>query len=365
MINIFCNVIDNFGDAGVCLRLGRDFTNKGYGCTIYCNKIDVINKLLTSEDKNNKALQIKNSDFENKDDNYKNAEIVIFAFSCRVAKEIENKIIQNKSLCINLEYLSAEQWILSCHKVQSLSALKSYFFFQGFQKETGGLIIEDTFKDKIIKRHQNRLFNNSIKEISLFSYFNKAIPSFFKALSKSQYQYKINIFEGLALDNVNKLLKLDLKVEESVQIYSNVTLFAHKLVSQEQYDDILLNSSLNFVRGEDSIVRALLASNPFFWNIYVQDEDAHIIKLKSFLELMKEKIFENNQDPKIEKALEQIIKTMILYNKEDENTFDNFNIDELFASWDKLTLNFSQYLLSLGSFTDNILSFIKEKQIKK
>jgi uncharacterized repeat protein (TIGR03837 family) len=67
-------------------------------------------------------------------------------------------------------------------------------------------------------------------------------------------------------------------------------------LSQDDYDHLLWSCDLNFVRGEDSLVRALwaarpgptaqLRSIPFVWQIYTQDDKAHHAKLRAFLDWM-------------------------------------------------------------------------------
>jgi uncharacterized repeat protein (TIGR03837 family) len=52
----------------------------------------------------------------------------------------------------------------------------------------------------------------------------------------------------------------------------------------DDYDQLLWQCDINFVRGEDSFVRAQWAGQPFIWQIYRQEEDAHLIKLSAFLE---------------------------------------------------------------------------------
>ena len=47
---------------------------------------------------------------------------------------------------------------------------------------------------------------------------------------------------------------------------------------------MIWSCDINFVRGEDSFVRAQWASSPFIWNIYPQSEGAHWKKLDAFLE---------------------------------------------------------------------------------
>jgi uncharacterized repeat protein (TIGR03837 family) len=55
-------------------------------------------------------------------------------------------------------------------------------------------------------------------------------------------------------------------------------------LTQEDYDHLLWASDFNFVRGEDSLVRAIWAGKPFVWQIYPQDDDAHHAKLEAFLD---------------------------------------------------------------------------------
>ena len=53
-------------------------------------------------------------------------------------------------------------------------------------------------------------------------------------------------------------------------------------VPQEHYDPLLWACDINFVRGEDSFVRAQWAGEAMLWHIYRQDEDAHLIKLAAW-----------------------------------------------------------------------------------
>ena len=59
------------------------------------------------------------------------------------------------------------------------------------------------------------------------------------------------------------------------------------LLSQPDFDHLLWACDLNFVRGEDSLVRALWAGTPFVWQIYPQDDDAHHAKLAAFLDWLE------------------------------------------------------------------------------
>jgi uncharacterized repeat protein (TIGR03837 family) len=59
------------------------------------------------------------------------------------------------------------------------------------------------------------------------------------------------------------------------------------LLPQPDYDHLLWSCDFNFVRGEDSLVRALWAGRPFAWQIYRQHDDAHHGKLLAFLDWLQ------------------------------------------------------------------------------
>jgi len=54
-------------------------------------------------------------------------------------------------------------------------------------------------------------------------------------------------------------------------------------VSQVGFDALLAQHDVNFVRGEDSLVRALWAGQALVWQIYPQDDGVHHRKLAAFL----------------------------------------------------------------------------------
>jgi uncharacterized repeat protein (TIGR03837 family) len=55
-------------------------------------------------------------------------------------------------------------------------------------------------------------------------------------------------------------------------------------LSQQDYDKLLWACDMNFVRGEDSVLRALWTGKPFVWQIYPQQDGAHLPKLAAFLQ---------------------------------------------------------------------------------
>lgn len=344
MFNIFCDVIDNYGDAGVCLRLCRDLTKKNFHVNFFCNDLIALQKILSFQDIDNSLLSIK--DWPN-EENYESSTVVIQAFSVRLPKFLYTKFKEDKSLVINLEYLTAEPFAEYCHKLASYSDnIECFFFFPGFTNKTGGVVIEDFIKN--LKKNEN----NNVDSITLFSYENPEVKFIFSLLNDLNKHFKIHVFEGKPLDNFNLQTSNHLKVGKSLQI-DNLTFIGEKMVSQNKYDEFLSSSFINMVRGEDSIVRAMIIGRPFLWHIYPQDEDAHKGKINALFDVMK--LYCSDKD-----AVENLRSLTLKYNGFEQNISD-FNFNEFIEKWIKISKEWSDHILSLGSLTDNLLSFVNQK----
>lgn len=254
-------------------------------------------------------------------------------------------------MIINLEYLTAEKFAEDCHKLPSFSdGMESFFFFPGFSEKTGSVVIEDLLRNKI-KNNKN----NSSKNISVFSYDNKKLLILINKLNKIDPQFIFNIFEGKALDIFNELSKENLKSEEKT-VYKDINIKTLKMVNHEEYDDILISSAINLVRGEDSIVRAMLVGKPFIWNIYPTDDNAHLDKINALFNLMNEKLGLKDDI--------EILKNITLSYNGFSDFLENFDFSEYYEKWKNLSYLWSEYLLSHDSLTKNLLSFIGEKLSK-
>jgi uncharacterized repeat protein (TIGR03837 family) len=112
------------------------------------------------------------------------------------------------------------------------------------------------------------------KKISIFSYPGAPIKQWLTQLN--QLDIPVDVF--MAFGNA-ELLNLQ------KQAWSNLKLISLPFIPQDDFDYLLVECDFNVVRGEDSFVRAQLAGRPFIWNIYPQDDGAHLIKLQAFLDL--------------------------------------------------------------------------------
>lgn len=363
--DIFCNVIDNFGDLGVCLRLSMDLSSLGHKVYLYCDSLETYEKIKPKNLlENNNKLNIFKWDHNLQ---YKASDIVILAFSCHLSDNLLDEIKNKQSTIINLEYLSAEDFVESCHLRPSfINNLNAYFFFPGVTNKTGSIVIEKTFKDKINSYYKDKsklnLLNDFKKndyerKVSVFSYENKQIEYLVNAFSKSKKHTLMQVFEGKSLDNLNKILHLNLKINETHNI-DNLTIKAIAMTDIITYDDILLNSDINLVRGEDSIVRAMLCGKPFLWQIYIQDEDTHIVKLNAMLARIKNVV-------KDKANMDNFIKLLNSYNGNGDYLL-NIDIDKEENNMKTIAKLWSLYLQNLGSQTTNLIEFCKNvSQLEK
>ena len=311
---IYCTVIDNFGDVGVCWRLARQLANEHHvNVTLWIDDLVSFSKLAPSLNPNlaEQALDKITVCLWHKDDRdtYSQThliplDIIIEGFGCRLPDFVLYKMAQQAKtgkppLWINLEYLSAESWAVDCHAMPSThpqTGLVQYFWFPSFSEKSGGLLRETD----LIKRRDE--FQNSIeaqtefwtslninnahrfaRKISLFSYENKAIHNLLETLAADHKPTLLLVPEGKALADISHWLGQ--KFSQGDCITKNaLTIVVLSFLSHQDYDRLLWACDLNFVRGEDSVIRAQWAGQPFIWQIYLQDDDAHIVKLNAFMD---------------------------------------------------------------------------------
>jgi uncharacterized repeat protein (TIGR03837 family) len=206
------------------------------------------------------------------------AEVVIEAFACELPPAYITAIAATtaKPCWINLEYLTAEPWAESCHGMASPHPslpLVKHFFFPGFSPSTGGLLRETGLPQPAPQVASETL------EISLFCYDTAPVGSLMTALAASPQAIVCHVPPGKPLVAVTAALGSDGPWQLGA---------AHILpipfLPLDDYDALLRRCAINFVRGEDSFVRAQWAGRPFVWQIYPQDDAAHHVKLAAFLE---------------------------------------------------------------------------------
>lgn len=339
-IDIFCQVIDNYGDVGVAYRLAREFKrvypNKKLRFVI--NQIEELNLIRKSEDI--EIILYKDiSKIEN------SADLIIESFGCEIPKEYMDKALKNAKLIINLEYFSAEKWVDDFHLQESFLGgnLKKYFFIPGLSEKSGGILLDNEFLERKKKVEANKeyyLEKFEIKEKydligSIFSY-EKNFDSLIEELKKLDKKIILLILS-------EKTQKNFIKYFDNGNNYDKIKFVKLPFFTYDKYEELLALCDFNLVRGEDSFVRALLLGKPFLWHIYPQDENTHIKKLESFLE----KYCSNNKELK---------QTFINYNiNKDDFSYFFKNFKEI----EKYNKNYASYLIKNCNLMEKLINFIE------
>lgn len=335
-LDIFCTVIDNYGDIGIAWRLARQLVAE-YGLEV-CLWVDDLASFkrirpeieTACERQELHGVLIRRWHTPMPDDATP-AEIVIEALACEVPESYVQAMAvqQPKPIWINLEYLSAEDWVNACHGLPSPHPrlpLVKYFFFPGWQAGTGGVLREQCLEREMREYRDNpeatRAFwkrlglpatlpvaaasaatgplrpENIAAEaapamrpqkpetlISLFAYENAAIPELLEAWTTHPEPIRCLVPEGRPVANVAAYFgAAEARPGDGFQ-RGNLSVDILPMLDQDSYDRLLWSCDLNFVRGEDSFVRACWAGHPLVWQAYRQDENAHWPKIDAFLKL--------------------------------------------------------------------------------
>jgi len=305
--DIFCAVVDNYGDIGVSWRLARQLAYEhGVAVRLWVDDLGRFRRLcpeINTARVQQYCYGIEIRHWLAKFPEVEPAQMVIEAFACKLPQSYVSAMAvqSHKPVWINLEYLSAEDWVEGCHKLPSPHLqlpLSKFFFFPGFTQKTGGLLLEQDLlarRDAFLRDPQAiaawwQAFAMSppVPEttcISMFSYENPALPELLGAWADSSAPILCLVPEGRSLAQVAEFFGQSSAAPGDTFSCGNLQVRVLPFVPQERYDELLWVCDINFVRGEDSCVRAQWAGKPFVWHIYPQDDGVHMQKLRAFMGL--------------------------------------------------------------------------------
>lgn len=308
--DLFCRIIDNYGDIGVCWRLARQLAAEhGLDVTLWVDDLAVFARLAPALDTRASAQLLGAITVRRWDEESANhappGDLVIEGFGCPLPPSFLARMAarQPAPCWLNLEYLSAEDWVGDCHGLASPhpgTGLVQHFWFPGFTPRTGGLLREagllarcDAFQQSPAEQTsfwtRLRLPNAPAHShrISLFAYENPAVASLLEALTQAPGTTLLLVPESRVLADVQAWAGQTLAAGTQL-VRGSLTVAVLPLLPHEDYDRLLWACDLNFVRGEDSFVRAQWARLPLLWHIYPQEEAAHLTKLEAFIQAMEE-----------------------------------------------------------------------------
>ncbi|WP_042049688.1 elongation factor P maturation arginine rhamnosyltransferase EarP [Aeromonas dhakensis] len=323
--DIFCCVVDNFGDIGVTWRLARQLKQEGalpaqeseVQVRLWVDDLASFARICPGLDPAQESQWVDGIHVQHWHETLPAdtipARAVIEAFACELPAPFVAKMASQPSppCWLNLEYLSAESWVEDCHGLASPQRLESqslgslslnkYFFFPGFTARTGGLLCE---RGLIVERERWQQDEAGLNaywaslglppkqelelRVSLFTYESAALTSLVECWCQGATPVTLLLPLGRSLNDVLTGAGLADAIPTAragdLLHSGNLAIKLLPMTDQAGYDRLLWSCDLNLVRGEDSFVRAQWAARPFLWHIYPQEEQAHMVKLDGFLD---------------------------------------------------------------------------------
>jgi uncharacterized repeat protein (TIGR03837 family) len=279
--DVFCRVVDNFGDIGICWRLCADLAHRGHGVRLW---VDDSSALAWMAPAGRPGLQVRHWTAQFPD--IVPGDVVVEAFACDPPATFVAAMSRSQvaPVWINLEYLSSEGWVDRVHGLPSPqwngpgAGLTKWFFHPGFTTATGGLLREpgllrarEAFDAEAWRRTQGLTTAPGERLVTLFCYAQPALPALIAALGAAPTL--LATAQGHATQQVR-----------SLPLPRTVRKVALPWLNQIDFDHLLWSADLNFVRGEDTPVRAIWAGRPFVWQLYPQEDDAHRAKWRAFMD---------------------------------------------------------------------------------
>lgn len=290
--DIFCKVIDNHGDMGVSWRLARQLAARGRQVRLW---VDDASALAWMAPQGCPGVEVRRWAEPLDLRSLEPGDVLVEAFGCEIPEHFAALYVRwraadhRPAAWINLEYLSAERYVERSHGLPSpimhgpARGISKRFFYPGFTPRTGGLLREPD----LLRRQahfdcgawlngKNIPWRPDALYLSLFCYEPAALPALLELLARLPRPVQLLVTAGRAAAAV-RACTLPHGLQASFLPY----------LTQDDYDHLLWACDLNFVRGEDSLVRALWAGRPFVWHLYPQEDGAHHDKLTAFLDWLE------------------------------------------------------------------------------
>ncbi len=389
-ITLLCKVVDNYGDIGVVYRLARSIKERE-NCLLrlivdnlktfksICSQIDSFAAF--QEINGIKVFDWNNKEICTKEFIQNPPDIILECFQCGRPEWLEDILFEKeippsssassslpvyKKRCpvyiINIEYLTAESWANDFHLLKSGTRspyIKKINFMPGFTKQTGGLILDNSFinllQNKMTSYFQLQEYKDIVNVLQdphsfnvLFFSYERDCASIIQALNQ------LNVY----FSSINKYLNVFCASSFFLSEYNKqgkpFRLISLPFLDQQSWDALLVNCDFLFIRGEDSFSRACLSGIPFVWDIYKQAENAHEAKLKAFLDLLNEFFTDKNK---------KLINTLMLsYNNIEDYVLTPAVLLDVLQNINDLKKDFKSFashLLDNGNLTDNLLGTSK------
>jgi uncharacterized repeat protein (TIGR03837 family) len=295
--DVFCRVIDNHGDVGVCWRLAAELATRGETVRLWLDDPSALDWMAPGGHPGVTVVP-----WSATSPVLEPGDVVIEAFGCDPPPAFVAAMAAagQPPAWINLEYLSAEAYVERSHGLPSPvlqgpgAGLTKVFFYPGFSARTGGLLREGDLLARQAAFDRNQFLHAQGVDaeageslVSLFCYEPGPLPELLLALAGGNRATRLLVTAGRAQAAAASAVgQLDTK-HPGWNAAGRLRLQGLPLLTQVGYDHLLWACDVNFVRGEDSLVRGLLAGRPLVWHLYPQADGAHLPKLAAFLDWLE------------------------------------------------------------------------------
>ncbi len=300
--DIFCAVIDNFGDIGTCWRLARMLSGEhGKQLRLWVDDLTAMQALVPATRPGLDVQHIEGIEVRHWGRDFpavQPAEVVIEAFGCTLPEGYVAAMRRTRPLWVNLEYFSAEEWVAGCHGRPSMQGdgQVKRFFFPGIQPGSGGLLRERGLlqaRDAFLADAGMRLrWCTSLGipapiegglALSIFSYEHPALPVLLGELTEAPWPVSVYVPAGRSLNSLREAFPKRPLAPGTTLSEGSLHLHIIPFLPQAEYDRLLWLCDINLVRGEESLSRAIWSGRPFLWHVYPTEDQAHHAKLAAFL----------------------------------------------------------------------------------
>ncbi len=300
--DIFCRVIDNYGDIGVGWRLASGLAARGERVRLWLDDASALQWMAPA---GASGVEVRVWSGALALDGVTAGDVLLEAFGCEidpifVAAFARKAAASGRSgLWINLEYLSAEAFVERSHGLRSPVAggpgagLAKYFYYPGFTAATGGLLREPELAARQARferadwLRQMGIDFQGERLVSLFCYEPPALAQLLTGLADAPLPTRLLVTHGRASAAVKACIEGANARQPGWNQREHLLISSLPALTQDDFDHLLWSCDLNFVRGEDSLLRALWAGKPLVWQIYPQTDGAHHRKLDAFLDWLE------------------------------------------------------------------------------
>ena len=369
-ITILCKVVDNFGDIGVAWRLCRRLAKiqSKYKICLVVDDLEAFSKIESNviESEAKQSININGIEvFPWNEDAFchevfsqndgERLSLILELFQCGRPDWMERILFEEKLnrtvQIIMIDYLTAEKYADDFHCLQSLTRsakVQKVNFMPGFTEKTGGLVIDDQWKDLSDYKADG--------DVLVFTYENDwsllaaALAEYCAADGKN-----ILIAQGRGKESLLKAFEKRCGLDFCSEL---------PYLNQTDWDKMMKKCSALVIRGEESMSRACLSGIPFIWHAYPQSDEYQLVKVKALLDRMKphfcEEDFEIVAKAWLDINGEAWIASTSARNDE-RNPYSDF-----FAAVPRLVPGFRDFAASLrknGDLCANLMTYIEKLAI--